>query len=109
MLPRVRLSHHQAPRWRRGPWRADATGQARGSPALQPGWSPAQRPPARTSTSHPLGGAPATRKGKAEGLAHSRQPSTGPQVDTTVIISASAEVKKSMLSNEKYGWLLFLT
>lgn len=57
--------------------------------------------PARRCTCH--------LKGKAKGLAHSRRPSNGPQVDTTVIISASAEVKKSVLSSEKYGWLLFLT
>ena len=107
--PQIRLSHHQAPRWRRGPRRVEATGQAKGSPALQPGWSPAQRPPARASTSLPLGGAPAALKGKAEGLAHSRWPSNGPQADTTVTISASAQVKKSVLSNEKCGWLLFLT
>lgn len=75
------------------------TGQASGS----------QRPPARTSTSRSLGGAPAALKGKAEGLAPSRRPSNGPQVGTTVVISASAEVKKSMLSSEKYEWLLFLT
>lgn len=101
VLPQIRLSHHQAPRWRRGPRRVEATGQAKGSPALQPGWSPAQRPSARTSTSRSLGGAPAALKGKAEGLAPSRRPSNGPQVGTTVIISASAEVKKSMLSSEK--------